>query len=318
MARSTGIVAGILAAALGSSGAMAQGYPERTVEIINPYPPGGATDTMGRALMEGLAAHFGQRFVFINRPGANGAIGTAQVARAAPDGYTLLFTAAVSIIVNPLTQAQSGYTLTSFDNICQTFKNEMVIVANPSSPIKSVADLIKAGKEKPGALNYAILGIGSIPHLAMVELSQVADVKFNAIPFKGDSDVMQQVHGQHVDFGASTLAAAANSGLRILGLFSQARNPSIPDVPTLREQGFDVAPFSIGGLSAPAGLPADVKQKLETACKAAAQSEIYRRVTKAVHQPNDYYAGGAEFQQALERDLADKTRLLGQLGMVKN
>jgi tripartite-type tricarboxylate transporter receptor subunit TctC len=305
------------AAFIHADAASAQDYPTRVVEIIHPYPPGGATDIMGRVLMDGLAGHFGQRFVFVNRPGANGAIGTVAVARAPADGYTLLFTAAVSMVVNPLTQKQAGYTLKSFDHICQTFKNEMVIVAHPESPLKTVADIVKAAKEKPGQLNYAILGIGSIPHLAVVELEQAAKIKLNAIPFKGDSDVMQQVHGQHVDFGASTLAAAARSGLRIVGLFSQARNPSIPDVPTFRELGYDVAPFSIGGLSAPAGLSAQVKSKLADACKAAAMSESYAKTTKSIFQPNDYYADGADYTAALEQDLADKRRLLGQLGMIK-
>jgi tripartite-type tricarboxylate transporter receptor subunit TctC len=272
---------------------------------------------MGRALADAMSGVLGQRIVFINRPGANGAIGTAAAARAAPDGYTLLYTAAVSIVVNPLTQQNPGYTLKSFDHICQAFKNEMVVVAHPESPIKTVADLIRAGKEKPGMLNYGILGIGSIPHLAMVELSRAADVKFNAVPFKGDADVLQQVHGKHVDFGAMVLASAARSGLKILGLFSQQRNPSVPDVPTLREAGYDVAPFSIGGLSVPTGVPAEIRRKLEDACRTAAQSEPFAKLMKTVHQPTDYYAGSADFTRALEQDAEDKKRLLGELGMIR-
>lgn len=319
MGRGSARRAAALGAALwiGSDPAVAQNYPERVVEMINPYPAGGATDTMGRALAEGMSVQLGQRVVFLNRPGANGAIGTAAAARAQPDGYTVLFTAAVSMVVNPLTQASPGYTLKSFDHICQTFKNEMVIVVHPDSPLKSVADLIKAGKERPGEVNYGILGIGSIPHLAMVELSQAAGVKFNAVPFKGDADVLQQIHGRHADFGAVVLASAATSGLRILGVFSQQRNPSLPDTPTLRELGYDVAPFSIGGLSAPAGLPTPVKLKLAQACKAAALSEGFAKLMKTVHQPTDYYTDGEAYTQALAQDLGDKRRLLGALGMIK-
>jgi tripartite-type tricarboxylate transporter receptor subunit TctC len=297
--------------------AAAQTYPDRVVEIVNPYTPGGATDIMGRALMEGLSSDLKQRFVFVNKPGANGAIGTVSVARANPDGYTLLFTAAVSIVVNPLTQKDPGYSVASFDHICQTLSNEMVLTVHPDSPIKSVADLIAAAKAKPGELNYAILGVGSIPHLATIELEKAAAVKFNAVPFKGDSEVMQQVHGRHVDFGASTLSGAAKSGLRLLGVFSKARNPAIPDVPTFKELGYDVAPLSIGGLSAPKGLPAEVKSRLEAACKAAAAGERYLTVTKAVFQPKEFYADGAAYTKALEEDVVAKRRLLGQLGMVK-
>jgi tripartite-type tricarboxylate transporter receptor subunit TctC len=301
----------------GASPAAAQGYPDHVVEMVNPYTPGGATDIMGRALMDGLSHELNQRFVFVNRPGANGAIGTAAVARAPADGYSLLFTAAVSIVVNPLTQKGADYGVESFDHICQTLSNEMVLEVHPDSPIKTVADLIAAAKAKPGGLNYAILGVGSIPHLATIELEQAAGVKFNAVPFKGDSEVIQQVHGQHVDFGASTLSGAAKSGLRLLGVFSKQRNPAIPDVPTFKELGYDVAPASIGGLSAPKGLPAEVKQKLETACNAAAHGERYLAVTKAVFQPKEFYAGSAAYTKALQDDLATKRRLLGQLGLLK-
>jgi tripartite-type tricarboxylate transporter receptor subunit TctC len=296
----------------------AQTYPDRTVEIINPYTPGGATDIMGRALMDGLASELKSRFVFSNRAGANGTIGTAAVARANPDGYTLLFTAAVSMVVNPMTQKDIGYSLNSFDHICQAISNEMVLTAHPDSPIKTVADLLAAAKAKPGGLNYAILGVGSIPHLAAIELEQAAGVKYNAVPFKGDSEVMQQVLGRHVDFGASTLSGAATSGLRLLGVFAKQRNPAIPDVPTFKELGYDVAPLSIGGLSAPKGLPADVKQKLEAACKTAAASERYLTVARTVFQPKEFYAGSAAYTTALEGDLVAKRKLLTQLGMVSN
>ena len=311
----------VATAALGivvAAPAFAQTYPDRTVEIINPYTPGGATDIMGRALMDGLASELKQRFVFTNRAGANGSIGTAAVARANPDGYTLLFTAAVSMVVNPQTQKDTGYTVQSFDHICQTLSNEMVLTAHPDLPIKTAGDLIAAAKAKPGGLNYAILGVGSIPHLAAIELEQAAGVKYNAVPFKGDFEVMQQVLGRHVDFGASTLSGAATSGLRLLGVFSKQRNPAIPDVPTFKELGYDVAPLSIGGLSAPKGLPADVKQKLEAACKTAAASEHYLKITRAVFQPKEFYAGSAAYTAALESDLAAKRRLLSQLGMVMN
>ena len=161
------MVAALLAAALatGTSEVRAQSYPERVIEMINPYSPGGATDIMGRGLAESLSAQLGQRVIVLNKAGATGSIGTAAVARANPDGYTLLFTAAVSMVVNPLAQPQAGYTLNSFDHICQTFKNEMVIVVHPDSPFRSVADLVTAAKDKPGTLNYAVLGIGSVPTL---------------------------------------------------------------------------------------------------------------------------------------------------------
>jgi len=116
---------------------------------------------------------------------------------------------------------------------------------------------------------------------------------------------------RHVDFGAVVLASAAASGLRILGLFSQQRNPSVPDTPTVRELGYDVARFSIGGLSAPAGLPPNLKLKLEQACKVAAHSEAYARLMKTLHQPTDYYAAGDDYANALAQDFATAARAIG-------
>jgi tripartite-type tricarboxylate transporter receptor subunit TctC len=300
-----------------ASAAFAQRYPERPVEITVPWSPGAITDVLGRALAEGMTRELGQRFIVVNKPGATSAIGTAAVARANPDGYSLLFTAAVSVTVVPHFNKQAGYTLKAFEPICQTFKNEMVIVVRPDSPFKSVGDLVNAAKAKPGAINYGHLGVGSIPHLAMVEFSQVAKVEFNAIPYKGDGDILQHVLGGQIDFGAMVLSSAAGGSLRVLGLFSEQRNPSTPDTPTVKEQGFAVAPSSFGGLAAPAGIPAEVKRKLAEACKAAAQGENYAKLVKSVFQPTDYYADGVSFAKSLENDVADKSRLLQTLGELK-
>jgi tripartite-type tricarboxylate transporter receptor subunit TctC len=294
--------------------AQAQAYPERPVEIVVAFSPGAVTDVLGRALAEGLSAQLGQRFIVINKAGATGALGSAAVARARPDGYSLLFAPAVSLTVVPLSNKQAGYDHRSFEPICQTFVNEMVVVVRPDSPLRTAGDLAAAAKAKPGVVNYAHLGLGSIPHLAMVEFAQVANVEFNAIPFKGDADVMQQVLGGQVDLGAVTLSSAAAGGLRILALFGNTRNPSISDVPTMREQGFAVAPYSFGGLLAPVGLPAEVKRKLDDGCRAAALSDAYVKLAKSLFQPTGYYTDGAAFAQALEKDVADKARLLKTLG----
>jgi tripartite-type tricarboxylate transporter receptor subunit TctC len=308
-------VAAALAAA--SAAAFAQEYPARTVEVISPYQTGGTTDILGRPFIEEMARHFGKPFILVARPGANGAIGVAATARAQPDGHTLTFTTAVSLVVNPLVQKEPGYTLDSFDHICQTFSNEMVLVVRPDSPFKTVEDIINAGRANPGKLNYANVGHGSIPHLAVVELSNVAKVEFNAIPFKGGGEVVQQVMGGHVDFASATLTSVAHTQARIVGLFGKQRNPGIPNVPTFRELGYDVAPESLGGVSAPKGLPAPVRQRLEEACKIAAHSDTYVKAARAVYQPTNYYAGGADYTEALHKDVVVKRKLLEQVGMLK-
>jgi tripartite-type tricarboxylate transporter receptor subunit TctC len=284
---------------------------------VVPFSPGAVTDVLGRALADGLSTNLGQRFIVVNKAGATGGIGSLAVARANPDGYSLLFTAAVSMTVLPITNKQLGYDHKAFDPICQTFRNEMVIVVRPDSPFKTVRDLVDAAKAKPGGVTYGHLGVASIPHLAMVEFGQTAKVEFNAIPFKGDADVLQQTLGGQVDFGSITLSSAAGGGLRILGLFAGARNPALPEVPTIKEQGFDVVPSSFGGLSGPAGLPADVKRKLTDACQAAALGEAYSRLAKTVFQPADYFADAATFTQRLDQDVVDKSRLIATLGSLQ-
>ena len=311
------LIGGATLFTIAATDARTQGYPERPVEVTVAFSPGAVTDILGRALADGMAKELGQRFVVVNRTGATGAIGSAAVARAAPDGYSLLFAPAVSLTVVPLSNKQAGYTHASFEPICQTFINEMVIVVRPDSPFKTAADLVAAAKARPGGVSYAHLGIGSIPHLAMLEFAQAAGVNFNAIPYKGDADVMQNVSGGQVDFGSVTLSSAVEGGLRIIGLFGQARNGGIPDVPTLKEQGFDVAPYSFGGLLAPLGLPGEVARKLDAGCRAAAQGESYKRLAKTLVQPDGYYADGPAFARSLEKDVADKTRLLAAIGGLK-
>jgi tripartite-type tricarboxylate transporter receptor subunit TctC len=312
------IIVATVAASIGLVGsASAQGYPDHVVEIIVPATPASSADILGRILADNLSTKLGQRFIVQNKPGGSGILGTAEVARAKPDGYTLLHGAAFSITVQPLTERQTGYTAKSFDPICQTFKNDQVIVARPNT-YKTVADILAASKAKQGGLNFGSPGLGTIPHLSMAALSQVSKIPFNHVPFKGPAESIQMTIGGQIDFAVAPLTAAARSGLFMPGLFAEKRNPAISDVPTVREQGFDVAPVSIGGLLAPAGLPAEIKRKLEDACKTAKDSEAFQKIVKSTFQPADYFADSAGFAANLAKDVAEKERLLTALGMVKN
>ena len=218
--------------------------------------------------------------------------------------------------MQPLTERQTGYTAESFEPICQTFKNDQVMVARPGT-YKTVADLMAASKAKPGGLNYGSPGLGTIPHLSMAELSQISKVEFNHVPFKGPAESIQMTWAGRSNFAVAPLTAAANSGLVMAGLFAEKRNPSIPDVPTVKEQGFDVSPLSIGGLLGPAGLPAEIKSKLEMPARGDAERSV-QRIVKTTLQPADYSADSAGFAANLNKDVEDKRRLLTALGMVKN
>ena len=160
-----------LAAAALSERVLAQDYPARTVEMVVPSTPASTADLLGRVLAEGLSRELGQRVIIVNKSGAAGMIGTAAVAQAAADGYTLFHGAAYSVTVLPLTEMAVPYDYKSFAPICQTFKNEQVIVARPDSPLKSVHDIIETARRTPGVLSYGHPGAATIPHLAMTELA---------------------------------------------------------------------------------------------------------------------------------------------------
>jgi tripartite-type tricarboxylate transporter receptor subunit TctC len=301
---------------MAAGGAAAQAYPDRPIDLIVPATPGSSADILGRVLTDMMAAKLGQRFVIYNKPGAGGILGTAEVSRAKPDGYTLMHVAAYSVTTQPLTERQAGYSAQSFVPICQTFKNDQVIVTRPNS-YKTLAELVAASKAKPGGLDFGSPGLGTIPHLAMAELSQITKVPFNHVPFKGPAESIQMTLGGQIDFAVAPLTAASGSGLAMPALFAEKRNPSIPDVPTVKEQGFDVSPLSIGGMFGPAGLPAEIKAKLENSCKTAVQSEPFQRMVKQTLQPADYFQDSAGFAANLAKDVEAKRRLLTALGMVK-
>jgi len=309
------IAAGLAAGLAAPVTAMAQNYPERVVQIIVPATPGSSADILGRVLAEGMSADFGKPVIVVNRPGANGVLGTADVARANPDGYTLFHGAGYSITVQPLTDKDIGYSVKSFTPICQTFKNDQVIVVPPNSALKTAQDLVEAAKKKPGALNVGIPGIATVPHLAMVQLADLAHVEFNNVPFKGPAEEIQNTRNGQLDFSAVPLTAAAASGLLMPGIFAPSRNPSLPNVPTFKEQGFDVAPLSFGGLLGPAGMPAAVTKKLENACIAIMKGETAQRVVKNTFQPADYFADATGFARNLATDIAEKTPLVGKLDL---
>jgi tripartite-type tricarboxylate transporter receptor subunit TctC len=309
LAVATALTIGTAAVSI-ATGAAAQDYPQRVVQIIVPSTPGASADILGRVLADGMSAYFGKPFIVLNKPGANGALGTADVARANADGYTLFHGATYSIIVQPLTDKNAGYTFKSFTPICQTFKNDQLIVVRPDSPLKTAHDLIEAAKKKPGELNAGIPGVGTIPHIAMVELQDQAKVEYNLIPYKGTADEVEAVRSGQIDFAAVPLTVAAGSGLVMPGIFAEKRNPAIPNVPTFKEQGYDIAPLSIGGLLAPVGTPVDVVHKLEGACIAVMKGEAAQHVVKNTFQPQGYFADAAGFARNLAIDVAEKNRLV--------
>lgn len=290
-------------------------FPNRAIQIIHPYPPGGTTDGLVRALTPGMSSRLGQSVVVVNRDGAAGAIGTGQVARAAPDGYTLAFVPALVVSTLPHAQPSLGYRVQDLIPVCQTFENIMALVTRSDSPIRNLTELVALARARPGGLSFGTLGVGSIPHLASIEFQDAANVTFGHVPYRGDGPVLTELLGGRLDFAAIVAGSIAGRDLRVLTVFHGERHPLLPEVPTAREMGFDVAPTSFGGLLAPAGTPASVVAVLEAACAGAAADPLYRTAAQRAFQPASYYLGAAAFGERLARDIADKARILARLDL---
>lgn len=304
------IVATAILAAMASPAQAQSDYPNRVVKIVNPYVAGSTTDVLARALAMGLSSRLGQQFIIENKPGAGGALGTASVVRGDADGYTLLFAPALVLSVYPQARKDAGYKPDALVPVCQTFTNAMALAVAQGSPIKTVADLVAAAKQKPGALNYGHQGVLTIPHLAMEEFLQTAQINIKDIPFRGEPLVMTDLLGGRLDVASLVLGTTTGQNVRVIGVFAETRHPAFPDVPTVKEQGYDVSPASFGGLMAPAATPAPIIAKLATGCAAAAKDDMYVTTAKRAAQPNDYYDDAAAFKQRLERDIGRKATVL--------
>ena len=210
---------------------------------------------------------------------------------------------------------ETGYKPDSLAPVCQTFVNTMGLAVRPDSPLKSVADLMAAAKQRPGALNYGHPGLLTIPHLAMEELQQTAGVDTKDIPFRTGLGVQSvaELLGGRLDSVSLVMGTEVGQNIRIIAVFGEKRIATFPDVPTVREQGYEVAPVSFGGLLAPPSTPEPVLAKLGAACRDAAKDDIYVTIAKRAGQPDDLYLDTAGFRQRLQGDIASKARVLSRL-----
>ncbi len=264
-------------AGLSSAGAQDR-YPSRTVHIIVPTPAGGPIDVMARLVANEIAPKLGQSVIVDNRGGAGNTIGSAEAARATPDGYTLLYSSSSGLVIAPMLQKSAGYDpLKSFDPVAVVAATANILVVNPSVPAKSVAELIAYAKANPGKVNFSSGGIGTLPHLIGEYFKSHAGIDVIHVPYRGGGPSIQDVVAGHVQYtfeGISVLLPLIKTGqLRALAVTSAQRSPLLPDVPTMIESGFpDFATSAWTGLLAPAGTPPEVIAKLNGAVNAALQT----------------------------------------------
>jgi tripartite-type tricarboxylate transporter receptor subunit TctC len=263
-----------IAAAVTAVSAIAA-YPEKPVTVVVPFPPGGSTDNIARVISQKLQEKLGGSFVIDNRAGATGTIGAAFVKRAPPDGYTLFISSLGPFVIAPhLIKGVQYDALKDFDPITVAVQAPNVLVVPAASPIKNVADMLAALKKTPGKVSFASSGNGSSDHLSAELFWQQSGTEGLHVPYKGGGPAINDLLGGQVDaafVNINGIIQHVKSGkVRALGVASEKRNPLMPDVPTLAEQGVKGAEVqSWQAVAAPKGLPADIKAKLHEAIVAA-------------------------------------------------
>jgi tripartite-type tricarboxylate transporter receptor subunit TctC len=272
--------------------ARAESWPNRPVRIVIPFAPGGPNEPLNRILADWLTRRFGQPFVIDNRPGATGTIGIAAVARAAPDGYTLLFTANTGMVVAPLVLRNAGYeALRDFTPIALLQSYGLYLVVNPQVPARDVPSFVAWLKANPGRANYTSPGTGSGGHLATAMMLHHAGATAQHVSFGGTVAGLLAIARGDAHFALDSVGNAQGlvdeGKLRGLAVTGRARNPRVPELPTLAEVGFPDFQHEIWmGLFAPAGLPPAILAALSEATEAClADPEIRARLERLTFTP---------------------------------
>lgn len=278
------IAAAILAMA--PAAAFSQAYPAKPVRVVIPFPPGQATDVIGRVVVQKLGDALGKGFIVDNRPGANGIVGIETVVNSPPDGYTLLITASGSLVINPSLYRKLSYEpLRDLAPIALLGLIPLIVVAHPSLPVKTIPQLVALAKSQPGALSYASSGPGSAQHLAMEMLKYRTGMNILHVPYKGSAPAVTDLMSGQVqlmfDTVASSLPLIRAGRVRALGVGLAKRSVVLPNVPTLDEsgvKGFQVAGWA--GFLAPAKTPPAIIQQLNAeTLKILGQPDVKERIT---------------------------------------
>jgi len=312
--RSTALLLCLLA-----SFAHAQSWPQKPVKVIVPFPPGGVTDSIARITADWLTQRLGQAVVAENRPGASGAIAAELVARADPDGYTLFSAATPQLAIVPYVQKINYDPVKDFAPISIVGANSFVLGCNEKAPAKTLKELIDYAKANPGRLNYASPGQGSVGHLSMALLLARANVKMEAVLYKGGGPAVADMVAGHVPcyFGnLNELLPHVGSGrVRLLATSGTQREKALPNVPTVAEQGYPgYRTATWNGYVAPAGTPREIVERIAreigAGCKDAAFAARLEKIGV-----NPVCGTPAEFSRAIAEDLATWKEAVAAAGM---
>jgi tripartite-type tricarboxylate transporter receptor subunit TctC len=281
------LIGAVLSLAGGAAAQTADDYPNRPIRIIVPQAAGSGVDLQARVLAQKMGEMWGHQGVVENRPGANAILGMEAAAKAAPDGYTLVYAPVSSLTTNAFIFKKLPYdVLRDFAPITQTTANPLGAVVNPASGIKSIKDLVERAKANPGALNYGSFGIGNMTHLMGVLLSLAADIKMTHVPYRGQTPAITDVLGGQIPLAFTTTAGVTDhvetGKLNLLATFGEQRDEQFPNTPTPTEAGYpSVVIVGWSGLLAPAGTSPQIIGKLHAGmAKALAMPDVKQAILK--------------------------------------
>ncbi|WP_422010161.1 Bug family tripartite tricarboxylate transporter substrate binding protein [Reyranella sp.] len=299
-----------------------EAYPSRPITMIVPFPPGGVADITGRPTAHVMGKLLKQSVVVQNKGGAGGSVGTAQAARSAPDGYTILM-ALSSISVLPVADRLQGrtpaYELDQFAPIALISADPTVLVVSADGPYKTLKDLVEAAKAKPGTINYGSSGVYGTLHVAMEIFADAAGIKLFHIPYQGGGPAVAALLGGQIDALASGPSAAIGQikagKMRALAVWGDKRLASLPDVPSMKELGYDATFYIWSGLFAPAATPSPILMTLRDAARRTAEDPEFKEAMAKVETPIAYL-DAPEFKTFLDKDAARLKVAVERIGKV--
>ena len=311
-------------AALAAVSAQAQdAYPGRAISMVVPFPPGGVADVTGRPTAIALEKVFKQPVSIANRPGAGGAVGNAAVANAKPDGYTLLM-ALSSITVIPeadkLFNRKPAYTLDQLAPIALVSADPVILVVHPSLPVKTVKEVIALARKQPGELSYSSSGVYGALHMPMEMFLHATQLKMRHVPTTGGGPALTQLLGGHVTMsagGPAAITSHVNAGkLRPIVTWGAERHPNYKDVPTFKEQGYDIVYYIWAGLFAPGATPEPVIKVLRDGVRQAVNDPEFKNQMAKVNSPIKYLDAPdfAKYVEADAKRLAAVVKVVGKVG----
>jgi tripartite-type tricarboxylate transporter receptor subunit TctC len=302
-----------------SSSAWAQNYPTRNITIIVPNPAGAATDLLPRLLADDMSAELGKPIVIVNRDGAAGSLGSAEVARASPDGYTLLMTVNPPITMNVYLQKNIPYDPhTAFTPIGLAATAPLILVVRSALPVKTVAELVAYAKQHPGELSYGSAGVGTGHHIVGEWIKKETGIQMTHVPYRGSGPVITDLLSGVIQVGFGTLPAIApatgTGAVRILAIAEAKRSSVMPDVPTISETLPGITYDAWYGLLGPARLPEPIVERLNGSIDKALQNPTTIEKLR-VNGLVPARASPAEFRNAINAELNRWAKIMPELGL---